>query len=155
MSTVFHIPTDVLSQTELALHHDGLERTAVWQLAEPPDHAMSIKRLVIPAQQPIATATGHLVHVAGHELARMQFDAYHAGLRTWIQLHTHPTRNVHMSVTDKEWAIADFPGALSIIVPSFGRLGIRGWPGVDVNERADDGWRRWDASEILARLVIV
>jgi hypothetical protein len=154
MSTVFHIPGEVLAETEAALRHDGSERTAVWQLAEPPNHAMTVNRLVIPAQQPIVTATGHLVHVAGAELARMQFDAYHAGLRTWIQLHTHPTRNVRMSVTDKEWAIADFSGALSIILPSFGRLGLRGWLGVEVNERTEEGWRRWDVSEILARLVI-
>ena len=148
------IPIAVLVETELALHDDAAERTAVWQVCEPPDPAMTVVHLDIPEQEPITTRLGHLVRVAGSELARMQFEAYRAGRRTWIQLHTHPARDVRMSSTDRKWAIADFPGALSIIVPEFGRHGLRGWPGVGVHERAEMGWRRWSRAEILDRLVL-
>lgn len=155
MTTVFSIPAAVLVETESALRDEAAERTVVWQVCEPPDPAMTVVHLVVPEQQPIATRFGHLVRVPGRELARMQFEAYHAGRRTWIQLHTHPATDVRMSTTDQKWAIADFPGALSIIVPDFGRRGLRGWPDVGVHERAEIGWRRWHRAEILASLVVV
>jgi len=150
---VFTIPSSVLAETEIALRDDAVERTVVWQLAEPPDPANAVVALVVPEQHPEATTLGHLVRVPGNELARMQFDAYHAGRRTWIQLHTHPGSDVRMSSTDRKWAIADFPGALSIIVPVFGRRGLRAWPGVAVYERGEANWRRWSQSEVMARLV--
>jgi len=130
------------------------ERTALWQFTEPPGALMTVRRVVTPAQESIHTPFGHLVHVTGAELARVQLDAYRLGLRTWVQLHTHPASDVRMSDTDREWAIADFPGALSVIVPRFARDGLIGWPGVAVHERHDDGWRRWTRREILTNLVM-
>jgi hypothetical protein len=148
----FAIPGKVLEETETALRADAVERTVVWQLAEPPDPANTVTTVVVPEQHPVATPFGHLVRVPGSELARMQFEAYHAGRRTWIQLHTHPGTDVRMSPTDRKWAIADFPGSLSIIVPVFGRRGLREWPGVAVYERGEVKWRRWSRAEVLAGL---
>jgi len=152
--STFAIPLDILPATEEALRLDGAERTAVWQLAEPQDAEMTVRRLVVPLQEPIVTGFGHLVRVSSSELARMQFEAHHAGLRTWIQLHTHPGTNVGMSDTDVAWAIADFPGALSIIVPNFGRDVLESWTGVGVYERGDDGWREWTPDETRDRLLV-
>ena len=152
--TTFSIPLNIVHATEEALRLDGAERTAIWQLAEPSDPEMTVRRLIVPLQEPIVTAHGHLVRVPSSELARMQFDAYDAGFRTWIQLHTHPGINVCMSDTDVAWAIADFLGALSIIVPTFGRDGLSSWTGVGVYERGDDGWREWGTDESRTRLLV-
>jgi hypothetical protein len=154
VTTVFVVPLELLHATEEALRLDGAERTAIWQMAEPPDVEKRVRRLVVPLQEPIVTALGHLVRVPSSEMARMQFEAYHAGLRTWIQIHTHPGNNVGMSDTDVAWAIADFPGALSIIVPNFGRDGLKSWTGVGVYERDDDGWREWTPGEPRTRLLV-
>lgn len=149
----FHVPRHLVDETARALMGRG-ERTALWQFTEPADGVMTVRRIVTPAQESIQTSFGYLVHVAGAELARLQLDAYRLGFRTWVQLHTHPASDVRMSDTDREWAIADFPGALSMIVPHFCRNGLIGWPGVAVHERQDAGWRRWTRREILANLVV-
>lgn len=149
-----HVPRHLVDETARALMGRG-ERTALWQFTEPADGVMIVRRIVTPAQESIQTSFGHLVHVTGVELARVQLDAYRLGFRTWVQLHTHPGSDVRMSDTDREWAIADFPGALSIIVPHFGRNGLIGWPGVAVHERHEAGWHRWTRREILANLVVV
>jgi hypothetical protein len=152
MSRFFTIPQALLEETERALVGPSNERTALWQMAEPEDHVGTVVGVVVPAQTAHASAFGHLVHVAGAELVRIQFEAHRAGRRTWIQIHTHPGRNVAMSDLDRRWAIADFDGALSIIVPWFGRSGLSGFPGVAVHERTDRGWRRWRAGERARRL---
>lgn len=153
MST-FTVSPSITLDTERALASPTGERTALWQLSEPPDADWTVTALVVPEQTPRSSTFGHLVHVAGDELARIQFDAYHAGRRTWIQLHTHPGRNVTMSRLDRQWAIADFPGALSIIVPSFGRGGLTNLRGVAVYERSEREWRRWSAPERDRRLKV-
>lgn len=150
----FHVPRRLLVATTDALRKDVGERTVLWQVAEPPDELMTVRQLVTPAQEAIVTPTGHLVHVAGAELARIQLEAYRMGMRTWVQLHTHPGRNVQMSETDRAWAIADFPGALSLIVPHFAKDGLVGWPGVAVHERQEDGWRKWASDEVEKYLVV-
>ena len=76
-------------------------------------------------------------------LARIQFEALDLGVLTAVQLHTHPSANVDMSDLDVAWAIADFPGAISLIVPQFGSLGLVGWPGVAAYKRDEDGWSAW------------
>jgi hypothetical protein len=40
------------------------------------------------------------------------------------QVHNYPGTDVTMSDLDVKWAVADFPGALSIIVPSYSREGL-------------------------------
>jgi proteasome lid subunit RPN8/RPN11 len=151
---VFTVPRSLLAETEHALRDATGERTVLWQLAEPAEEAMTVRRLVIPRQQAVSTECGYMVHVTSAELARQQLDAYRLGLRTWIQVHTHPGTDVRMSEVDRAWAIADFPGALSVIVPNFGRDGLAGWRGVGVHERTDHGWRTLSGNQLPGVLVV-
>lgn len=152
--SAFLIPRPLLAETEDALRDATRERTVLWQLAEPAEEQMTVRRLVIPEQQAISTASGYMVHVTGAELARQQLRAYRLGLRSWIQLHTHPGNDVRMSKIDRAWAIADFPGALSVIVPNFGRDGLAGWHGVGVHERNQLGWQTLRPDELHEMLVV-
>jgi hypothetical protein len=152
--SVFIVPRPILAETEHALRDATGERTVLWQLQEPAEEEMTIRRLVIPEQQAISTQFGYMVHVTGAELARQQLEAYRLGLRTWIQLHTHPGVDVRMSKVDRAWAIADFPAALSVIIPNFGRDGLTGWHGVGVHERTDRGWRTLSPGELHGVLVV-
>jgi hypothetical protein len=151
--TRFIVPSVVIAETTRALRGTDGERTALWQ--GPVDETpVRIVRAVVPEQRSIRSSASHAVHVAGAELARIQFDAHDLGLRTWIQLHTHPSRHVGMSELDVQWAIVDFPGAVSIIVPSFGEHGLSEWPGVAAYERDDVGWRLWTRRQMLASIEV-
>ena len=145
--TRFIVPSAVIAETTRALRDLGGERTVLWQGAVD-GTPVRIVRAVVPEQRSIRSGAGHAVHVAGAELARIQFDAFDLGLRTWVQVHTHPGRNVEMSVLDVEWAIVDFPGAVSIIVPWFGEHGLSEWPGVAAYERGVAGWRPWTRRQL-------
>jgi hypothetical protein len=139
----------ILDETAAALLDPEGERTVLWQVAAEPATEARVARLVVPAQRAIRSADGHVVRVDGSELARIQFEAHDLGLLTSVQLHTHPGANVAMSDLDVAWAIADFPGAVSIIVPRFGALGLIGWPGVSAYERREDGWLAWSDRQLL------
>jgi hypothetical protein len=142
------LPRSILDDTAAALRDPNGERTVLWQVAAEPATEARVVRLVVPGQRAIKSTDGHAVHVDGTELARIQFEAYDLGLLTSVQLHTHPGANVAMSDLDVAWAIADFPGALSIIVPRFGALGLVGWLGVSAYERHEDGWSAWSDRQL-------
>ena len=152
--TSFIVPRTILEETAHALRHDGGERTVVWQLDEPERSERVVRRWISPRQRAVVSDDGHLVHVGSDELARLQFDAADFGLRTWVQLHTHPGPDVRMSGMDVAWAIADFPGALSLIIPVFGARGLAGFPGVSAYERTATGWRGWDRAELVHRMLV-
>ena len=74
------------------------------------------------------------------------------------QVHTHPGRVCEHSCTDDDWAFSDCPGLFSIVVPCFGRFGIRRilTKGVVVFERLPSGqWYRLPQSEVRQRLLII
>jgi hypothetical protein len=142
------VPRTIVDETAAALRDPNGERTVLWQLATAAATEPQVVRLVVPAQQAIRSDRGHAVHVDGTELARIQFEALDLRVLTAVQLHTHPGANVAVSDLDVAWAIADFPGAISIIVPQFGSLGLVGWPGVAVYERDGDGWSAWSGRRL-------
>jgi proteasome lid subunit RPN8/RPN11 len=143
------VPRSILDDTAASLCDPEGERTVLWQVAAEPATEARVSRLVVPAQRAIKSADGCAVHVNGSELARIQFEAHDLGLLTSVQLHTHPGKDVAMSDLDVAWAIADFPGAVSIIVPRFGALGLIGWPGVSAYTRHKDGWSAWSDRQLL------
>jgi hypothetical protein len=74
------------------------------------------------------------------------------------QVHTHPGRVCGHSCTDDKWAFSDCPGLFSLVVPCFGRFGIRNifTDGVAVYERLTNGkWYRLPPSEVRQRFFIV
>jgi len=75
------------------------------------------------------------------------------------QVHTHPGRICQHSCTDDDWAFSDCPGLFSIVVPCFGRFGIRRiltTRRVAIFERLCSGqWHRLPKAEVRQRLLIV
>ena len=80
------------------------------------------------------------------------------GMVFLAQIHTHPGRSCHHSVTDDEWAICDAPGFFSIVVPCFARFGLRRTleQGAFIYERMADGrWRALPTEEVRKRVHVI
>lgn len=74
------------------------------------------------------------------------------------QVHTHPGRICGHSCTDDDWAFSDCSGLFSIVVPCFGRFGIRKifTNGVGIYERLSSGkWYRLPPEEVRKRFFII
>jgi proteasome lid subunit RPN8/RPN11 len=81
----------------------------------------------------------------------------HAGQIVLAQVHTHPGHAWH-SETDNEWAFSDSPGLFSIVVPCFGRYGLRRifTDGVAIYERLVTGeWYRLSSCEVRKRFLLI
>jgi len=149
------IPKFILAETLAAFRNGSHETFILWTAPlKCTSSICEIKRCIVPSQRPGFTATGAYVHIEGHELNRIQFDNFDKGERSVVQLHTHPSTNVTMSRLDMEWEVVKHVGALSIIVPSYGSGGLAEYPGVNIYERMENGWRLWGEEEIRERLVI-
>ena len=114
-----------------------------------------IQRLIVPQQEPSIGPTWAYVHISGKELSRIAFDNFEQGERNVVQIHTHPSFNVNMSALDRKWEVVSHVGALSIIVPNYGKAGLEGFPGVNIYEREEDDWRLWSHGEINSRIKII
>jgi proteasome lid subunit RPN8/RPN11 len=150
------VTRDVIEGTERAFRIGAHEVFAMWTAALKESGAeCRIRRCVVPRQKPgFSPLGGAYVHIEGRELSRIQFENYDRGERSVIQLHTHPGADVTMSELDRKWEVVCHVGALSIIVPSYCKYGLLGFPGASVYERDERDWRRWDAREIGRRLII-
>lgn len=152
----FEVPKKVVAETEKAITAGNHEIFVIWTAPlSPGDGICNVTRCVIPKQTPGQTVYGVYVHIEGKELSRIQFDNFDRKERSVIQLHTHPSANVWMSELDKEWEVVKHIGALSIIVPYYGKNGIEGFSGVNVYEREALDWRLWSQDEVMTRLRIV
>lgn len=149
------IPLRIIEETISALTSRKSEIFVLWtSTLNPVDSTCRISRCVVPVQKPGRTLYGVYVHIEGKELNRIQFDNYDQNELNVVQLHTHPSRNVCMSDLDKEWEVVKHIGALSIIVPSYGKKGLIDFLGVNVYERETNGWRLWEKNEVADRLII-
>jgi proteasome lid subunit RPN8/RPN11 len=152
----WQIPVSVVTSTELALRSGAHEVFVLWTapLSTALMPIVPIERAIVPAQCASATRAGVYVHIEGSELARIQFENFNRGERNVVQLHTHPGANVDMSELDREWEVVRHVGALSIIVPHYGRGPLQGFAGVHVYERETSDWRLLSAGEAAKRLII-
>lgn len=149
----WNIPQSVLDETSRKFSVGRHEVFVIWTaplMATEP--VCEVKKCVVPLQCPGTSRWGVYVHIDGIELNRIQFDNYDRGERSVIQLHTHPSADVTMSELDMQWEVVKHVGALSIIVPSYGNMGLVGFPGASVYEREAYGWRLWSNNEIKERL---
>jgi proteasome lid subunit RPN8/RPN11 len=154
------IPRHVVEDTARAFLRGAHEVFVIWPAALRDDAGSagsiaSITRCIVPAQKPGIAANGVWVHVEGPELQRIQLDNHRRGERSIVQLHTHPGDDVTMSALDREWEVVRHVGALSIIVPNYGKRGMGSFVGVNVYEREESDWRRWSRGEVEERLVVV
>jgi len=146
----------VINQTERALLVGAHEVFAIWtapKLAGGADE-MLVDGCIVPRQKPGVSASGVWVHIEGEELQRIQLQNFADGRRSVIQLHSHPGADVRMSLLDREWEVVRHIGALSIIVPHYGRTGLALHAGANIYERDEDDWRLWSSQEAQDRLVI-
>ena len=152
----WHIPEHVLIDTENAFKSKNNEVFALWTSSNTKslNNICKVLRSIIPIQDAHESDDGIFVHIYGSELSRINLDNFKKNEMNVIQLHTHPTSNVNMSSLDIEWEVVNHIGALSIIVPCYGRLGLKRFDDVNVYEREEYGWRLWDKHE-LDRLVVL
>lgn len=149
----WNIPNHILVETAYAFSRGRHEVFVIWtSTLHFNGSTCEITRCIVPKQRAEVTLSGAYVHIEGAELSRIQFDNFDSKERSVIQLHTHPSSNVNMSSLDKEWEVVKHVGALSIIVPSYGDRGLQGFPGVNVYEREQSGWRLWSEEEKTNRL---
>lgn len=152
----WEIPSTLLEETTSAFNSGAHEVFVIWTAPlQQTNSVCKIRRCVVPQQAPGFSADGVYVHIEGIELSRIQFDNYDRGERSVVQLHTHPSADVRMSLLDRAWEVVSHIGALSIIVPFYGKAGLRGFPDVHVYERELDDWRQWNRIEIEQRLRVI
>jgi proteasome lid subunit RPN8/RPN11 len=152
------ISRSVAAQTEAAFRSGNHEVFVVWPAPKSAVIAgvADVTRCIVPQQEPgVSPEGGVYVHIEGSELQRIQIDNFRRGERSIVQLHTHPGHDVRMSQLDREWEVVRHVGALSIIVPHYGRLGLLLGGGANVYEREEDDWRLWSDAEVLDRLEVV
>ncbi len=75
-------------------------------------------------------------------------------LRRLAQVHTHPAEWVGHSAWDDEWAYSQLPGAMSIVLPHFGRTRPR-LDQAGVHLRSTAGWRQLSHDDLLAHVRLV
>lgn len=148
---------EVAVKTEQAFRRGDHEVFAIWSAVQATQqrlNALQVDECIIPEQTPGVSAEGVWVHIAGNELQRIQLENFNTGRRSVIQLHTHPGADVRMSRLDRDWEIVRHVGALSIIVPHYGRHGLQLGKTANVYEREEHDWRLWSQAEARERLVI-
>ncbi len=99
-TTTWTLATPVLRETQKAFLKGAHEVFILWvaPLSAPPGAPIELRRCVVPVQEPGQTAFGVYVRIEGVELQRIQLQNYRRGERSVVQLHTHPGRDVTMSV---------------------------------------------------------
>jgi hypothetical protein len=158
---MWKVPNQILAQTSHAFGRGAHEVFVMWtaQLhtttTGSDNGTIDVTRCIVPEQMPGQGNDGVWVHIDGRELQRIQLDNYAKGERSIVQLHTHPSSDVRMSLLDRQWEVVRHVGALSIIVPHYGARGLPGFPGVNVYEREERDWRLWPNREVQNRLIIV
>jgi hypothetical protein len=75
-------------------------------------------------------------------------------LRRLAQVHTHPTEWTGHSPWDNHWAYSQLPGAISIVLPHFGRTKPR-LEQVGVHLRTGAGWKQLSQNEVQLKLRLV
>jgi hypothetical protein len=123
----FTVPRDLADETDVQLRaagRDGVERFVLWSGAIV-DDTFRVQTTHVPKQTAYRLAEGLCVRVDGDELHRLNLWLFQHSERLAIQVHSHPTEAYH-SDTDDKYPIVTTRGGLSLVVPDFGRFGVRG-----------------------------
>ena len=149
----------MLDDTVRALSSKQAEVFVLWTAPVPAARggggSCTVRRAIVPDQEPHTGVDGARVHVPGRELSRIAFDNYKRGERNVAQVHTHPSANTRMSLLDVQWEVVTHPGALSIIVPDYCRGGPLSFKRASVYERRGGGrWALWGAGELGRRIKV-
>lgn len=139
--TRFIVPQQVIETTDARLREAGSQSAECFVLwvGRLEAQQFHVEQAYVPAQEAHRLPSGICVTVDGSELHRLNKWLYASGVTLGVQVHTHPTRAYH-SDTDSTYPIVTQRGGLSIVVPDFGRGGLRG-RGVQIYRLSDRGWR--------------
>lgn len=132
-ASIFTIPRWLLRATVRVLQsagNQGREAFVVWGgTVEQAGAEINFQSGLVPVQEGHDTGEGLLVTVSGQSLFEVNRQFYGRGQVLAAQIHSHPTDAYH-SDTDDCFSLVTLTGALSIVVPSFGRRGtddLTGW----------------------------
>lgn len=137
----FIVPRDLADDTDAQLRaagRDGVERFVLWS-GVIGDDTFRVQTIHVPKQTAYRLAEGLCVRVEGDELHRLNLWLFQHGERLAVQVHSHPTDAYH-SDTDDTYPIVTTRGGLSLVVPDFGRFGVRG-PGTALYRLGTSGWQ--------------
>ena len=150
--TRFVVPAVAIEETDIQLRaagRDGVERFVLWSGVQ--DHGTFVVRSAhIPRQTAYRLDDGLCVRVDGDELHRLNIWLFEHHEQLGMQVHSHPKEAYH-SETDDTYPIVTARGGLSLVVPNFGRDGVRGW-GVAWYRLSFAGWDEL-ASDEVERLI--
>ena len=123
----FIIPSSILSETIDFLREvgvKGFEGFVLWtgQLSDP--HTFRFGHAIVPEQRAMMTESGLLVTVEGKALFEVNKAAHTHNEILAAQIHSHPTDAYHSS-TDDAFPLVTLVGALSVVVPNFGKNALR------------------------------
>jgi hypothetical protein len=137
----FNVPAEIADGTDAQLREAGragVERFVLWSgVIEGP--AFQVRTMHVPKQTAYRLPEGLCVRVEGEELHRLNVWLYEHEERLGVQVHSHPTDAYH-SDTDDEYPIVTTRGGLSLVVPDFGRAGVRG-PRTALYRLDRSGWQ--------------
>jgi hypothetical protein len=125
----YEVPEDVLAATVRVLHETGKERHEAFVLwggvVSADGRVLTVTNAVRPAQTATRSDDGLLVVVDGDALFQINKLFYGRGELLVGQVHTHPGAAYHSS-TDDEHPLVTLIGAVSLVIPDFGRNGLAG-----------------------------
>jgi hypothetical protein len=143
----FVVPANVVTETDAQLRDAGtsqVERFVLWSgVAD--GEVFHVRTAHVPEQTAYRLARGLCVRVGGDALHRLNVWLFEAHEQLAVQVHSHPTDAYH-SDTDDTFPIVTTRGGLSVVVPDFGRDGLRG-PGVACYRLNATGWQELDDDE--------
>lgn len=144
----FIVPAAVVGGTDAQLRlagRDRVETFVLWSGVQEGD-AFSVRTAHVPRQTAYRLRDGLCVRVEGDELHRLNVWLFEHHEELGVQVHSHPTEAYH-SETDDTYPIVAVRGGLSLVVPDFGRRGVRGG-GVAWYRLGESGWDELDATEV-------
>lgn len=126
-ATSFVVPSALLDAT-FEVFRDaggrGCEAFVVWG-ARIDQGVVHFSTMLVPDQIAHKTDDGLLVTVDGNALFQINKTIYERSEILAAQVHSHPTTAFH-SDTDDCFSLVTLSGALSLVVPNFGRDGLDG-----------------------------
>ena len=143
----FIVPSGICDETDLQLRKGGQggnERWVLWS-GVVNQHLFSVSTMHVPRQIAYRSAVGLSIHVDADELHRLNVWLYHNGERLGVQVHSHPMDAYH-STTDDKYPMVTTLGGLSLVVPYFGKYGVRGTQ-TALFRLGFTGWQRLSVEE--------
>jgi hypothetical protein len=118
----FTIPLSLAEATLDVVQEAGRQGAEVFVLwgAQIRESGAEFRSMIVPEQVAHRTDQGLLVTVEGAALFAVNKSIYERGELLAAQVHSHPTEAYH-STTDDSFSLVTLTGALSIVIPDFGR----------------------------------